>query len=234
MISLNRKRRILITGASGGIGSAIASHYLWREWEVFAQFHRNAPTVVGATAIEKNLSQPGAGEELVDAVKPHLLVNAAADQSVFALDSRDSTIHKNSMDMLAINLVAPLEMMRAASRNRTELCINLSSIEAIHARPGHALYGASKAALESLIRTAAVELAPMRVLGIRLGLISRPGIEEAWPEGVTSWNQTAPLKRMGRAEEVARVISALASDDFAWATGTMIDFDGGFNATPGW
>lgn len=234
MIDLTRKRRILITGASGGIGSAIASLYMKREWEVFAQFKTTPPDVVGVTAIEKDLSLPGAGEELVDAVRPHLVINSAANQSVFMIDESIASIHERSMEMLSVNLVAPLEIMRAASRHRTELCINISSIEALHARPGHALYGASKAALESLTRTAAVELAPMRVLGLRLGLISRPGLEEAWPEGVTAWNQATPLKRMGSPEEVAHVITAIASDHFSWATGSTIDFDGGFNATPGW
>ncbi|MGA0865728.1 MAG: SDR family NAD(P)-dependent oxidoreductase [Candidatus Nanopelagicaceae bacterium] len=234
MIDFTRKRRILITGASGGIGSAIASLYLQREWEVFAQFNTTPPGVVGVTAIKKDLSLPGAGEEIVDAVRPHLVINSAADQSVFAIDEGLASIHERAMEMLSVNLVAPLEIMRAASRHRTELCINISSIEALNARPGHALYGASKAALESLTRTAAVELAPMRVLGLRLGLISRPGLEEAWPEGVSAWNQAVPMKRMGSAAEVARAIASIASEDFSWATGTTIDFDGGFNATPGW
>lgn len=232
MIDLSRKKRILITGASGGIGSAISTLYRDRGWEVFAQYHHNEPSVLNITSIKKDLSSPEAGKELVESVKPHLVINCAADQSVFEIDSNE--IHEKSMEMLAINLIAPLEIMRAAARNRTELCINISSIEALKARRGHALYGASKAALESLTRSAAVELAPMRVLGLRLGLISRPGIEDAWPEGVSAWNEAAPLKRMASPEEVARVISSIASDDFGWATGTTIEFDGGINANPGW
>jgi 3-oxoacyl-[acyl-carrier protein] reductase len=74
----------------------------------------------------------------------------------------------------------------------------------------------------------------MRVLAIRLGLISRPGIESAWPEGVNAWNEMVPLKRMGEGVEVARVIESIASDDFQWATGTTIELDGGANSAPGW
>lgn len=232
MVELSRKRRILVTGASGGIGSAIATHYRDREWEVFAQFHKSEPSVSGIAGIAKDLSIPGAGEELVDSVRPHLVINCAADQSVFDIDS--DALHEKSAKMLAVNLLAPLEIMKSAARSRTELCINISSIEALKARKGHALYGASKAALESLTRTAALELAPMRVLGLRLGLISRPGLEDAWPEGVQAWVNASPLKRMGTPLEVARVVAALASDDFAWATGSTIDFDGGINAAPGW
>jgi len=232
MIDLSRKKRILITGASGGIGSAISTLYRDRGWEVFAQYLENEPEVLRITSIKKDLSLPEAGRELVEAVKPHLVINCAADQSVFEIDSEG--LYEKSSSMLAINLIAPLEIMRAAARHHSELCINISSIEALKAREGHALYGASKAALESLTRSAALELAPMRVLGVRLGLISRPGIEEDWPQGVDSWNKAAPLKRMASPEEVARMVSSIASDDFGWATGTTIEFDGGINANPGW
>jgi len=232
MVDLSRTKRILITGASGGIGSAICTLYRDRGWEVFAQYYQNDPSVLKITSIKKDLSLPEAGKELVEAVKPHLVINCAADQSVFEIDS--DGLHEKSTKMLAVNLIAPLEIMRAAARNHTELCINISSIEALKARGGHALYGASKAALESLTRSAAYELAPMRVIGLRLGLISRPGIEDAWPEGVEAWTKAAPLKRMASPEEVARVISSIASDDFRWATGTTIDFDGGISANPGW
>ena len=232
MIDLSRKKRILVTGASGSIGSAIASHYRDLEWEVYGQYARTEPTVVGITSIKKDLLATGSGRELVESVKPHLVINCAANQDVFPLD--DPELSVKSADQLRVNLLAPLEIMSAAARIGARLCINISSLEALRARPGHGVYGASKAALESLTRTAAVELAPMRVIGLRLGLISRPGIEEAWPEGVKSWNQLVPLKRMGTPLEVARVIEKIASDDFQWATGTTIDFDGGASASAGW
>ena len=232
MIDLSRKKRILVTGASGSIGSAIASHYRDLEWEVYGQYASTEPTVVGITSIKKDLLATGSGRDLVESLKPHLVINCAANQDVFALD--DPELSVKSADQLRVNLLAPLEIMSAAARIGARLCINISSLEALRARPGHGVYGASKAALESLTRTAAVELAPMRVIGLRLGLISRPGIEEAWPEGVKSWNQLVPLKRMGTPLEVARVIEKIASDDFQWATGTTIDFDGGASASAGW
>ncbi|MFN9953926.1 MAG: sugar nucleotide-binding protein, partial [bacterium] len=87
MIDLSRKKRILITGASGGIGSAISTLYRDRGWEVFAQYLENEPEVLRITSIKKDLSLPEAGRELVEAVKPHLVINCAADQSVFEIDS---------------------------------------------------------------------------------------------------------------------------------------------------
>lgn len=232
MINLSGKKRVLITGASGAIGTAIATLYRDRQWEVFAHYRLQEPDVPGVTSIKKELTLPDAGRELVEATKPHLVINCAADQSVFEIGS--DAIHQRSAEMFALNVFAPLEIMKAASLANTEVCINISSIEAERAKKGHALYGASKAALESLTRSAALELAPMRVIGLRLGLISRPGIEESWPEGVRAWIESSPSKRMGTPSEVARAVAALASDDFAWTTGSTIDFDGGFNAAPGW
>jgi NAD(P)-dependent dehydrogenase (short-subunit alcohol dehydrogenase family) len=232
-MELGRKKRVLVTGASGNVGSAIATYFRDREWEVFAAANTKQVPVVGITAMEKNLLLPNSGRELVSATKPHLIVNCAADQSAFPLDSKDE-INQIAADLLRLNLTAPLEIMSAAARSGTKVVINISSIEALRAKPGHALYGASKAALESLTRSAAVELAPMRVLALRLGLIERKGIEVEWPDGVASWNALAPLKRMGSSYEIARVIGALAEDDFQWASGTVIDLDGGASAAPGW
>lgn len=237
MLNTTLKKRILITGASGTVGSSIATHFRDREWEVFAVSNGGEIPVVGVTQMEKDLLAPGSGEELVEATKPHLLVNCAADQSVYPLykpDLSGKTLDQVSKEMLRLNLIAPLELLTAAARVGTKVAVNISSVEAVRARPGHALYGASKAALESLTRGAALELAPMRVLAIRLGLISRPAIEQAWPEGVSAWNEMVPLKRMGDGIEVARVIESIASDDFQWATGTTIELDGGANSAPGW
>jgi 3-oxoacyl-[acyl-carrier protein] reductase len=232
MIDLSRKKRVLITGASGGIGAAIATLYRDLEWDVYGQYWSNEPDLVGITGLKKNLLLENSGHELVDAVRPYLVVNCAADQDVFEMRSADSS--RKATDLIRVNLLAPMEIMSAASHHGAKVCINISSIEALRARPGHALYGASKAALESLTRTAALELAPMRVLSLRLGLISRHGLERDWPEGVQAWNELVPSKRMGTPSEVARMVERLASDDFQWATGSTIDFDGGFNSAPGW
>ena len=103
-------------------------------------------------------------------------------------------------------------------------------VEALNPRAGHEIYGASKAALDVLTRSASRAHAPMRVLGLRLGLIGRDGIDQAWPEGVAAWKAATPLARYATAEEVVGVTEFLLSDANSWATGSTYDFDGGLGA----
>jgi 3-oxoacyl-[acyl-carrier protein] reductase len=70
----------------------------------------------------------------------------------------------------------------------------------------------------------------MRVLGLRLGLIGRDGIDHAWPEGVAAWKAATPLARYASASEVVGVTEFLLSDANAWATGSTYDFDGGLGS----
>ncbi len=237
MVSTTLKKRVLITGANGLLGSAITTLFRDKEWEVFAITRGDELKVVGVTHLVKDLLLPNSGVEIVEATRPHIVINCAADQSNFSLYKPEldgKSLDQISKDLLRVNLIAPLEILTTAVKFGCKVAINISSVESLHAKAGHSLYGASKAALESLTRSAALELAPMRVLGLRLGLIHREGIEEDWLEGVTSWNSNSPLGRMGNPGEIARAIYSLISDDFQWATGTILDLDGGMNASPAW
>ena len=80
-----------------------------------------------------------------------------------------------------------------------------------------------------LTRSAAQELAPygIRVNAVSPGLISRPGIEEQWPDGVARWQDKAPLGRMGEPEDVADACLFLASPAARWITAQNLVLDGG-------
>ncbi|NCW94880.1 MAG: SDR family oxidoreductase [Actinobacteria bacterium] len=136
--------------------------------------------------------------------------------------------------MFQINLLSPIEIILAAKSKGATLAINISSIEAINSKSGHEIYGASKSALESVTRSLALSLAPMRVNGIRLGLIGDSDLESTWPEGFYSWTNSVPARRIGSAAEVANLTLALTGDTFNFASGSIIDFDGGKSVHPGW
>lgn len=118
--------------------------------------------------------------------------------------------------------------------------INLSSVNAYTGMPNTAVYAASKAALNSYTRTAATELAPrkIRINSVNPGPVSTPifgktGMEEEQLNGFAQAMQNRiPLKRFGQPEDIAKLVSFLASDDASFITGSEYNIDGGININP--
>ena len=118
--------------------------------------------------------------------------------------------------------------------------INLSSINAYTGMPNTAIYGASKAALNSYTRTAATELASrkIRVNAVNPGPIATPifgktGMTEEQLSGMDEvMKNRIPLKRYGQPEEIAKLVAFLASDDASFITGAEYNIDGGVNVNP--
>ena len=102
--------------------------------------------------------------------------------------------------------------------------VNVASIEALAAPPGHSHYGAAKAAIVGHTRAAAVELGAqgIRVNAVAPGLIDRPGLARDWPEGVERWSRACPLGRLGRPDDVADACLFLASPAARWITGAVV------------
>ena len=85
-------------------------------------------------------------------------------------------------------------------------------------------------------KKASLELGPtgIRVNAVAPGLIDRPGMAEAWPEGVARWEAAAPLQRLGTAADVADACLFLASPLARWITGAVLVVDGGVLSRPTW
>jgi len=115
--------------------------------------------------------------------------------------------------------------------------INLSSINAYTGMPNTAIYAASKAALNSYTRTAATELAPrkIRVNSVNPGptytpIFAKTGMpEEQLNEFAGAMQNRIPLKRFGQPEDIAKLVTFLASDDASFITGGEYNIDGGMN-----
>ena len=101
---------------------------------------------------------------------------------------------------------------------------------------GHGHYAASKAALNMFSRALALEAGgdQIRVNTVSPGLIRREGIEQAWPEGVTRWQERAPLTRLGEPQDVADAVLFLLSDAARWISGANLVVDGGMSAQGRW
>ncbi|MFF5376759.1 SDR family NAD(P)-dependent oxidoreductase [[Kitasatospora] papulosa] len=234
---------VLITGAAGGIGSAIAEAFAARgatltlaDRDLTALESTAARCDVPTAVRTADLADPEAPAALVDrAWSAHgpvdILVNAAGLYP--SLDMAD--VDAASWDRLfAVNLRAPVLTTAAFARHamaehRPGAVVNISSGSAQRSRPGGGPYAISKAALEMATRAAALELGGH---GIRVNAVS-PGFvlvdsdcnpvsaEYARAIGVN------PLGRPGAPQDIARAVCWIAGPEASWITGEVLRVDGG-------
>ena len=230
---MSAPEKILITGASGYLGNGLCEHFNKLGFEVIGASHSKEGKFV---SLKADLTKSGGGSALISEAIHRFgsidyIINNAARQDVALLKDETET---NISELFQVNISAIAEIYSEIAKGGTGVksVVNISSIEAISPRPGHSIYGATKAALEALTKSAAVEIAPARSNFLRLGLIGRDGIEAAWPEGVTSWKSSAPLKAMGTIDDVAMAVEFLLKA--RWVTGSGITLDGGMSVSANW
>lgn len=244
-------RRVLVTGATGGVGSGIARSFAEAGAAVAVHYRSNAAAAeqlvaeiesIGgrAVAVGADLSLPGAAQDLVARSAVELggldaLVNNAGIQPVEPL----SELGRESWDaMFATNVGVVFSLSQAAAQvfEGGGSITHIASVEAHRPAAGHAHYASAKAALLMHARAAALELGPagIRVNTVSPGLVEVPGLAENWPEGVASWLAHAPLGRLATPRDVGDACVLLASDAAAFVTGQDLAVDGGMLATPGW
>jgi 3alpha(or 20beta)-hydroxysteroid dehydrogenase len=160
--------------------------------------------------------------------KLDVLVNNAGIHSVIPIE--DETFERFEK-IIAVNLYGPWHGMRAALPAMRAAgggsIVNISSLAGMKGFPGHGSYGASKWALRGLTKTAAREFGPS---GIRVNSVHPGAIKtDMLPEGSRAEGtfSALPIGRAGEADEIARLVLFLASDESSYITGTEHVIDGG-------
>ncbi|MFF5180216.1 SDR family oxidoreductase [Micromonospora sp. NPDC000316] len=237
-------RVAIVTGASRGIGLAIARRLVAEGARVGITARRpealaEAVAALGgpayAVAVPGRADDPAHRAEAVRQVSAafgpvDLLVNNTGINPVHGpLVELDLAAARKILD---VNLIAALgwvqEVCAAGMADRGGCVVNVSSIAGLAPSPGIALYGVSKAALNHLTASLAVELGPaIRVNGVAPGVVKTrfaAALYEGREEEVAA---RYPLGRLGVADDVAGAVAFLASADAAWITGQTIVCDGG-------
>lgn len=242
-------KKAVITGGNSGIGFATAKKFSELGAQVMitgrsadkVSSAAESLSVIGAVADVQDLSQI---DNLVDQVKREfgtidiLFVNAG----IFAPAPIGQISEEMFDQQMGVNFkgaIFTIEKLLPVLNEGASI-INLSSINAYTGMPMTAVYAASKAALNAYTRTAATELAPRK---IRVNAVN-PGPTETPIFGKTGMSQeelggfaqalqaNIPLKRFAQPDEIASLVSYLASDDAAFVTGAEFNIDGGANINP--
>lgn len=232
----------LVTGAASGIGAAIVSRLRAEGARVAgldvnpgaASDHDLCADLRSSAALEKAIA------EAVGVLgAPDIVVHAAAASfSGGVFDTEPATF----LDLYDVNVVGAVRLLQLcvpAMRARGGSVIVLSSINADFATPSLAAYAATKAALNNLVQTAALELASSNITinAIAPASVDTPALRASFaraadPEDARVRNVARhPLGRLGTAEEVAELALFLASDRARWITGSIYSIDGGAGVT---
>lgn len=227
----------VVTGASGGIGSAICEKLANEGAKVFA-LDRNE--YKGSAKVESRLVDVTQIDELMATIQgianDHGCLDIMVNNAGFlerqpALDISVEDWNKS----LDVNLTASFFGAQAAAKimksNGGGSIINLSSYAGLKGRPNCAHYASAKAAIAHLTVCLAVEWGPLniRVNAIAPGYIVTP--MSAWmhedPEQKAIYIEKTPLRRMGVPAEIADAVNYLASDEASYVTGQVMQVDGG-------
>ncbi|MDA2811531.1 SDR family oxidoreductase [Nocardiopsis sp. RSe5-2] len=247
---------VLVTGAAGNIGAAIARafaaqgarvalHYLGSDprepdgvgWEHVTPGREAAEALaeeLRGAAVEADLSDPEAPARLLDRAEEEvgplrvLVNNAAHCESPDAVGALSAAGLERTY---RVNTFAPALLVaglarRAADRPGPPPCAVNISTDAARAFPGQTGYGTSKAALEAFTRSAAIDLGPA---GVRVNAVAPGPVQTGWmdPDLVERVRPVIPLGRVGAPDDIADAVVFLASRQARWITGQVLQVAGG-------
>jgi len=237
-------RQALITGAAGGIGQALCLAFKRAGYRVIATDLKQPAGDYDhylsgdlAALVREPLSRADYLRELREAVGRgglHALVNNAAVQVVQPVEALRVDDWHLSLDT---NLVAPFLLIRELLpdlRKARGSVVNIGSIHARLTKPGFACYATSKAALDGLTRSLAVELGgQVRINAVNPAATATPMLQAGFAgreQAFAELGAMHPVGRVAEPAEVARSVVFLASDDASFMNGATLDVDGGIGA----
>lgn len=237
-------KQVLITGASRGIGAAIARKMGTAGWKVWLHYRsrQDAARAVAEAILAAGGPAPvlcafdlsdreATGAATRALISEHgapdaLVLNAGINKDglfVFTDDAAwDEVLRTNLGSFFAVGK----PVVKAMLQRRAGRVVVLSSVAAQRGSPGQVNYAATKGGLISAARSLALEVAPrgVTVNVVSPGLIETDMLQGAPVEQILPY---VPLGRLGQPEEVAHVVSFLCSEEAGWMTGQVLNVNGG-------
>lgn len=255
MKGLNGKK-VLVTGASSGIGQAIAIRFAKEGADVSLNYRSG---IEGVTETERQIKSLGtsvrtltvqadvSNEQDVQQMFEETLnelggIDILINNAGFQIESESHEMSVGDFtNVLATNLTgafmcAQLAIRHMLAQEKAGVIINISSVHEIIPKPTYAGYSASKGGLENLTRTLALEYAKegIRVNAVGPGATVTP-MNDSWvndPKKRAVVESHIPMARAGTSEEMAAATAFLASDEASYITGQTLFVDGGITLYP--
>lgn len=239
----------LVTGASKGIGAAVAKALATEGAAVvvnYASDQVGAERVTSdiraaggrAIAVRADVSKSAEVKALFDETKStfgavDVLVNNAGVFKPIPIESVDEAEFHRIVDTNVLGYLLTIREAVSHFGDRGGDIINMSSVISESPTPSYAVYASTKGAIDAMTRTLAAELGPRR---IRVNVLAPGGVETEGTRALFGGTQlgrqvvaSTPLGRMGQPEDIAKVVVFLASDDAAWMTGARVVASGGLH-----
>ncbi|MFN3208664.1 MAG: SDR family NAD(P)-dependent oxidoreductase [Roseovarius sp.] len=234
-------RRVLVTGAAGGIGSAIAQRFAQEGARVLVTDREQSglsalADEIGATAICGDISSAEGCRTIIaqavcdgplDILCNNAGINRRGDIMAISEDDWDLSF--------AVNIDAMFHLCRAVLPGMIEAghgaIVNTASQWGLHPAPGHIAYNVTKAAVASFTQNLARDMAPLgvRVNAVCPGEIRTPMLEAGVARSgrtIADLDAKVPFGRIGKPEEVAALVAFLASDEAAFMCGSLVEITG--------
>ncbi|MFP5527357.1 elongation factor P 5-aminopentanone reductase [Peptococcus simiae] len=243
---MQNKKSVVVSGATGGIGTAIVRDLAQAGWQVFAGYRQNLAKAQALAAafpdqvipIQVDVRQEASVDRLFQVIDEALahepleaLVNAAGIDHYGLLQDLDMAHWE---DILATNVTGSFLMARAALPQLIHAkhgsILNISSIWGARGAACEVAYSTSKGAIDAFTKALAQELAPsqIRVNALAPGVVATAMFDHLSPDDQAATLAEIPFARPATADEIAKYARFLLSEEAAYMTGQVITVAGGF------